>query len=406
MAKKKEKAETNEEESAQDGDEEAPKFRILWRAYALITAFIMFLLFGMVGFMVLEPDMDPLKAFHLVIQTITTTGYGDIPLQTQEGRVLSDIMMIFGVTIAAFGAASLMEFIISGKLRETMRTMDYAAMVSKLRDHVVVVGYGRVGQAAVHELMKEKVPLVLLEKDPAALTNLDKSIPRIVGDGTNDENLRKCGIKKAVAVIVTGGSDADNLMTLVSVKYLKPGIIGISRASVEEDTDKFLKVGADMVISPESEGGKSMAGMLKDNKDLVIVAGYGRVGSAAVKELMSMGIPVMVMEKDPVVLMSIPDNIKHTGGDATKESDLRKAGIDKASAIIPAYSVDANNLLATVTVKYFRPSITVISRASSQGNVKKILKVGADVVISPEVEGGKSMAKWAGQAHQMVHQKE
>jgi voltage-gated potassium channel len=192
----------------------------------------------------------------------------------------------------------------------------------------------------------------------------------------------------------------------VTAKYIKPGIIAITRSNVEEDNEKFLKVGADMVISPEQEGGRSMAKMLQGTEEKVIVAGYGRVGSAAAKELNDMGISVIVMDRDPIVLETIPDEITHMAGDATKESDLRMAGIDKAAAILTTYGLDANNLLATVTAKYFRPSITVISRAGSPRNVKKILKVGADVVISPEVEGGKSMAKWAAQAHQMAKQKD
>ena len=121
-----------------------------------------------------------------------------------------------------------------------------------------------------------------------------------------------------------------------------------------------------------------------------------------------MGIPVIVMDRDPIVLESIPEDITKVAGDATKESDLRMAGVDKVkiSAILTTYGLDANNLLATVTAKYFRPSITVIARAGSPRNVKKMLKVGADVVISPETEGGKSMAKWAAQAVTMAKQKE
>lgn len=393
------------------GADRAERKRIFQRVYLIVVTVFIFFTIGMVGFMVLEPDQighDPLKAFHLVIQTITTTGYGDLAPQTPGGRLLADGLMIFGVTIAAFGAASLVEFVVSGKLRETMRITNYARRITDLEHHVIVCGYGRVGREATQELVRKKVPVVVVDHNKEALEDLDLKIPRIVGDASKDEDLIKAGVKKAVAIIATTGNDADNLMTLVTAKYIKPGIIAITRSNVEEDNDKFLKVGADMVISPEQEGGRSMAKMLQGTEDKVLVAGYGRVGSAAAKELYEMGIPVIVMDKDPVVLESVPPELTKVAGDATKESDLRMAGMDKVkvTAVLAAYGLDANNLLATVTAKYFRPSLTVISRASSPANVKKILKVGADVVISPEVEGGKSMAKWAAQAHQMAEQKE
>jgi len=404
-------SETLDVHSILTDEEHAERNRIFRRAYMLFGAVIAFFIIGMVGFMILEPVQighDPLKAFHLVIQTITTTGYGDLAPLTPGGRLLSDMLMIFGVTIAAFGGASLVEFVVSGRLRETMRVTNYARMIADMKEHVVVCGYGRVGSEATQELVKNDIPVVVLDHSKEALDELDIKVPRIVGDASKDEDLIKAGIKQAVAIIATTGSDADNLMTLVTAKYIKPTIIAITRSNVEEDNDKFLKVGADMVISPEQEGGRSMAKMLQGVEDKVLVAGYGRVGSAATAMLREMGVPVIVMDKDPIVLESIPEDITKVAGDATKESDLRMAGVDKVkiTAVLTTYGLDANNLLATVTAKYFRPSITVIARAGSPRNVKKMLKVGADVVISPEAEGGKSMAKWAAQAVTMSKQKE
>jgi Trk K+ transport system NAD-binding subunit len=392
-------------------EEHAERNKIFHRAYILFGLIISFFIVGMIGFMVLEPDQighDPLKAFHLVIQTITTTGYGDIPPLTPGGRLLADCLMIFGVTIAAFGGASLVEFVVSGRLRETMRVTNYARKIADMKDHVIVCGYGRVGSEATQELVKNNIQVVVLDHNKEALEELDIEIPRILGDASKDEDLVKAGIKDAVAIIATTGNDADNLMTLVTAKYIKPGIIAITRSNVEEDNDKFLKVGADMVVSPEQEGGRSMAKMLQGTEDKVLIAGYGRVGSAAATQLHDMGVPVIVMDRDPIVLETVPEDITKVAGDATKESDLRMAGVDKVkiTAILTTYGLDANNLLATVTAKYFRPSITVIARAGSPRNVKKMLKVGADVVISPEAEGGKSMAKWAAQAVTMAKQKE
>lgn len=397
MAKRKKKSRFRKKK-----EESRSHTKIMWRAYLIFVAIIGLFLIGVLGFMHLEPGMTPLKAFHLTMQTLTTVGYGDVAPETDGGRLLSDVLMVFGLAIATFGVASLLEFIVSGKLREAMRTRDYEGMIAKLKGHVIVCGHGRVGKAAIEELESQDVEYVLLEKDKQVLEDIDLNLPRIIGNATQDEELLKCGIKKAIAIIAASGSDADNLMITVTAKYIKPDIIAIARSNVEEDKEKFLKVGADMVVSPETEGGKSMARMLKDVGQQVIIAGYGRVGVAAAQELQSMGIELMVMDRDEEALQHAPANIKHMTGDVTKEADLIQAGIDRSAAVVPVCGVDSNNLLATVTAKYYKPSITVITRASSQEDVGKMLKVGADVVISPEIEGGKSMAKWAAQAHHLA----
>jgi voltage-gated potassium channel len=390
----------NTKKVTEDLEETRKTIRVYWRFFFIAFAIIMIFTSGIVGFMVFE-NLPLDKAVHLTMQTITTVGYGDIEIETTEGRILSDVLMVFGLVIATFGVASLLEFIVSGKLREAMRTRDYEGMIGRMKNHVIVCGYGRVGRAAVEELRKEKVPVVVLDKVKEAVEELDLDVPRIIGDVTQDEELLRCNIKKAVALIATAGNDADNLMAVVTAKYIKPEIIAITRSSVEEDKEKFLKVGADMVVSPEMEGGKSMAKMLAEAKDLVIVAGFGRVGNSCARELHSLGIKLIVMEKDPAIVDEIPKYIDHMEGDVTKEGDLIKAKVDKAMALVSACGKDAHNLLATVTAKYYKPSITVISRAGSPEDVGKILKVGADVVISPEVEGGKSMAKWAAQASRL-----
>jgi len=378
------------------------RFRVHWQSYFIITSVLLVFTSGVVGFMYLEPDMTILEAFHLTMQTITTVGYGDIELQTENGMLFSDILMVIGLGIATIGIASLLEFIVSGKLKEVMKSKDYEGMIARLRNHVIVCGYGRVGRSVVDELIDKDVPLVVLERNKDNLEDLDPDLPRIIGDSTQDDDLICAGLKKAVAVISATGDDADCLMNVVTVKYIKPEIIAIARSSVDEDKEKFQKVGADMVVSPETEGGKSMAKMLADASTLVIVAGYGRVGSSCAKELHSMGIPVMVMDMDEVQLETVPKDIDRMKGDVTKEEDLIKAGINKADALVSSAGTDAINLLATVTARYHRPAITVISRASSPEDVGKMLKVGADVVISPEDEGGKSMANWAVQAYHLT----
>ena len=228
------------------------------KSLTLLALMVIVVATGTVGFMAIE-GLPFDKAFHLTIATITTVGYGDVAPATTAGRYFSDFMMLFGIGVVLYALTQFMETVISGRLRELLRMVDYAPIIGKMNDHTVVCGYGRVGRAAVASLRSENVDVVVLDRNEDVLAELPKEIPRIVGDCTIDDVLMKAGVQRAKVALVTFGSDADSILTVVSLKYLKPGINTIVRVARHENIDKMYRVGADTVVSPELEGGKSMS---------------------------------------------------------------------------------------------------------------------------------------------------
>jgi voltage-gated potassium channel len=224
----------------------------------LISMFIGVIIGGTLGFMILE-NLRVDEAFHLTIGTITTAGGTDVTLRTAGGKYFSDFLMIFGIGVGFYSFSQIIDLVVSGKLREMFKMVDYEGMVAKVKDHVIVCGFGRVGQAAVESLRRQGIEVVVLDRKEEMLKDLDKSVPRIIGDSTKDEDLVRAGIGRARVVLVTYGQDADAIMTVVTVKYMKPSLLTVVRAENQENIDKMYKVGADSVISPELEGGKSMS---------------------------------------------------------------------------------------------------------------------------------------------------
>lgn len=229
-----------------------------FKAIVLLSLFLMVVAIGTAGFMAIE-GLPFDKAFHLTIATITTVGYGDVVPTTAGGRYFSDFIMLFGIGVVFYSFTQLIEAVISGRLREAFKMVDYGPLIENMNEHTVVCGYGRVGKAAVEVLLAEKVGVVVVDKEEPALADLPKQVPRIVGDCTREDVLAKAGIQKAKVALVTFGRDADSILTVVTLKYLKPGINVIVRVAQHENIDKMYKVGADTVVSPELEGGKSMS---------------------------------------------------------------------------------------------------------------------------------------------------
>lgn len=133
---------------------------------------------------------------------------------------------------------------------------------------------------------------------------------------------------------------------------------------------------------------------LEEIDNHVIVCGYGRVGTQAVKELQSFKRPFVVIERSEDLIQKFSQDltITYLKGNATNDEDLLKAGINKAKALITTLPSDADNLFVVLTARELNPKLKIITRASKSTSVKKLRIAGADNVIMPDSLGGAHMA--------------
>ena len=122
----------------------------------------------------------------------------------------------------------------------------------------------------------------------------------------------------------------------------------------------------------------------------VIICGWGRVGRAIAEELADAGRDVVVVDADATML----DGVTRPAlvGDATEDAVLRDAGIERASALVAAVHLDADNSFITLSARALNPGLFIVARARSQGSVEKLRRAGADRVVNPQSIGGSRMA--------------
>jgi voltage-gated potassium channel len=127
--------------------------------------------------------------------------------------------------------------------------------------------------------------------------------------------------------------------------------------------------------------------------DHYIVCGYGRMGEQIGRELTRRGLAFVVIERDAKVLETLRlNNILHIEGDATSDSALRTAGVVHARGLATALSGDADNALVVISAKGLNPRMQVVARASNRETEEKLLRAGADRVVTPYTIGGQRMA--------------
>jgi voltage-gated potassium channel len=132
--------------------------------------------------------------------------------------------------------------------------------ITKMKDHYIVCGFGRVGRSAASELQKNGVPLLVIDRNPQRVERATQAgLLGMLADAMSDENLREAGIERARGFIAALATDAENVFVILSAKTLNPKLTVVTRASEEDAEEKLRRAGADMVISPYSITGHRLA---------------------------------------------------------------------------------------------------------------------------------------------------
>ncbi len=136
-------------------------------------------------------------------------------------------------------------------------------MLSRLSEHVLVCGHGRVGSSAVATLSENDLNVVVIDKDEREVATLQQAGHTVVyGDATKDETLKEAGIERARGLVVCTGNDSDNLFIVLSARTLNPDLYIVVRAADSDNEGKMKRAGADRVVSPYRLGGRHMANVL------------------------------------------------------------------------------------------------------------------------------------------------
>jgi voltage-gated potassium channel len=155
-----------------------------------------------------------------------------------------------------------------------------------------------------------------------------------------------------------------------------------------------LDAGAKIILEGELQqvfGRRRLERKIKELKNHYIVCGYGRMGKIICRELREKHIRFVVAEKSPDILREDEDTLIFEG-DATKDEVLRELGIERAKGLISVLPTDAENLFVVLSARGLNPGLMIVARAGEEGSEQKLLRAGADKVVSPYHIGGLRIA--------------
>lgn len=227
----------------------------------ILLYFIVLISVGSGGFHLIDGDeWGFIDSIYMTIITLSTVGFAEVHELTSIGKFWTILLIIFGVTGFALFISQLGENIM--ELREKRRQR-VRSILKKLRNHYIIFGYGRMGAIIADELAKKKVKYVVVENDEDKVIALqEKGYQYFCGDANADETLEAVGVKYAKGIVVTLGTEQDNLFVTMSVRTLNQKTFLLSRCSHEDTEFKLKRAGANKVVNPYVAGGHKMTELL------------------------------------------------------------------------------------------------------------------------------------------------
>lgn len=203
-----------------------------------------------------------IDVFYFTVVSLTTVGYGDIVPVTGGGRLINAVLLtpirifLWALFLGTAYEVTLLRLRFQGERR--LRDLH-----DRLRNHVVVCGYGVKGRAIVDELLAhghQEQNIVAIDLDEGNVAAAAKrGLVALRGDASAESMLRTAAVEKASHVLVAPHRDDICVLICLTVRSLAPEVELVASAREEENIKLLYGAGADLVVAPSVSGGRVMA---------------------------------------------------------------------------------------------------------------------------------------------------
>lgn len=236
-----------------------------FRTFLLLILMVTLLTIDVAGYMLIE-RVEFLDALYMTVISIATVGYKEVFPLSPAGMVFTIFVIFTGLGLFLYIATSVVEITVEGRIRDILGRRKMKTL-ARLREHIIIVGYGRMGEIITRDLAEKNVPHVIMEINQERFAAAEeRGCNVMLADATNEDMLDLAGVKKARTLIALLSTDADNIFTVLTARELNPNIFIISRALDIQNEKKLYKIGADLVVTPHKLASKRIINtVLKPN---------------------------------------------------------------------------------------------------------------------------------------------
>jgi voltage-gated potassium channel len=196
-------------------------------------------------------------SFYVTVAAISTV---ELPQLSPAAQFFTIALLFAGISTALYTFTLVATVVVEGGLPKRLQRRRYARMLDTIKDHLIICGYGRIGSTVARQFQRQRIPFVVIERDPARLqAAMEDGALAVEADASREDVLKRVGIDRARGLVAAVGTDAENVYAVLSARVLRPDLFIVSRAETDDATQKLKRAGADRVISPYQIGAMQIA---------------------------------------------------------------------------------------------------------------------------------------------------
>ena len=217
-------------------------------------------------------------AIYMVIVTVYTVGYNEVrPINTPALNVITIGLIVLGCTGIIFLTGALVQFFTLNQINKTLGLKRMKTQIDELNGHVVVCGFGRLGNMLAKSLRASSAGFVILEENEARANEARlQGYLCIHGDATTEAVLLAAGVMRAHALATVLSNDAVNVFITLSARALNPNLSIVARGELSSTDSKLLQAGADKVVLPTHIGAERIAEVILYEESARFIEGLER----------------------------------------------------------------------------------------------------------------------------------
>ena len=235
---------------------------------------------GVAGYMLAGYSL--IDAIYMVVITVSTVGYEEVhDVRSPWLKAFTIVFIVLGMTTAFYTMGGVIQMLAEGEIERAIGARRRTRGIEQLNRHVIVCGYGRMGQILAEELQRQGKSLVVIERDPDMAKEAEsEGFLSVGGDATEEETLLAAGIDRARTLATVLPDDASNVFITLTARDLKRELKIIARGEFPSTQKKLFQAGANHVVLPAATGAMQMANMITRPSAVELmeqVAGRGRL---------------------------------------------------------------------------------------------------------------------------------
>lgn len=224
-----------------------------------VSFFSLTITVAVLGYMLAGWDL--MDSLYMVVITIFGVGFGEVrPITTPALRIFTMLVIVAGYTSVGYILSGFLQMITEGGINRALGARRMTREIKTLKQHVIICGYGRMGQVLARQLSEIKQPFVIIDTNVDRLETAE-ALGYLVrlGNATDETVLEDAGIDRAKVLATVLPDDSVNVFITLTARDLNANLVILARGEYPSTEKKLRQAGADYVVLPAEIGALRMS---------------------------------------------------------------------------------------------------------------------------------------------------